>query len=58
LSDKRGGPVRLEPKEPDRLGLQDPSRLFGDRMEDLRRRRLACDQLRDAPQRGLLLGEP
>ena len=38
LRDERGGPVGLEPKHPDGVHLQDPSRLFGDRFEDLDRR--------------------
>ena len=38
LRDERGGLVGLETKHPDGVHLQDPSRLFGDRFEDLNRR--------------------
>ena len=39
LRDERGGAVGVEPKHPDGVHLQDPSRFSGDRFEDLNRRR-------------------
>ena len=38
LREERGRPVTLEAKQPDRLRIQDPRRLLGDRDEDLDRR--------------------